>query len=384
MLGIMQRAVCQYISMKQAVLLMARELHLGGSERQMTEIALGLDSTQFEPHVATFRPQGLRGDELRAAGVPVIEFPVRSFRSRAALAGIWQLAAYIRRHKIRLVHSFDAPLTVYGMPIARYLTSARVVSSQRGHRELTPEVRKGLRLTDHFVDGIVVNCQYLREHLINDEQVPERLIHVCYNGIDLQQFCWAPSPRPASLPNDALVIGVVCALRPEKNLATLLDAFARVRPLHKEMKLAIVGNGPTLVQLQKHAKKAGVFGDCVWEPATQEVPLWLRAFDIFVLPSLNEAFSNSLMEAMACRCPVVASNVGGNPELVTHAERGLLFEPRDVDALADALRRLIEDTALRRKLAESGERFIHERFSRRASALRMAEIYDVLLASRRL
>jgi len=92
--------------------------------------------------------------------------------------------------------------------------------------------------------------------------------------------------------------------------------------------------------------------------------------------------SNSLMEAMACRCPVVASNVGGNPELVAHTERGLLFEAQNVGALTEALRRLIEDTDLRRKLAEAGERFIRGGFSRKASASRMAEIYEQLLASR--
>ena len=368
-------------AVKTPVLLMVRELNLGGSERQMTEIALSLDRTRFEPHVGTFRPIGLRGDQLRAAGVPVVHFPVYSFRSIAALAGIWQLGRYIQRHKVQIVHSFDAPLTIYGMPITRYLTKARAVSSQRGHRDLTPEVRKLLRWTDHLVDAIVVNCQYLRGHLIEDEHVPERLIHVCYNGIDLEQFYWALSPRPASLPKDALVIGVVCALRPEKGLVTLLDAFARVRPLRKEMKLAIVGSGPMLLQLQDHAKRAGIFGDCVWEPATPDVPLWLRNFDIFVLPSLSEALSNSLMEAMACRCSVVASNIGGTPELVTHAERGLLFEPKNVEALAEALRSLIEDTALRLSLADTGERFIRNGFSREASARRMAEIYETLLAS---
>jgi len=368
--------------MKYPILLMARELHLGGSERQMTEIALGLDSTRFEPYVGTFRPQGLRGDQLRAAGVPVIQFPVYSFRSRAALAGIWQLARYIRRQKIRLVHSFDAPLTVYSMPVARYVTSARLVSSQRGHRGLTPEFRKLLRWTDHLVNGIVVNCKYLENHLVQDESVPQELIHICYNGIDLHQFFWDHSPRPPSLPEDALVIGVVCALRPEKGLATLVSAFARVRSLCKQMKLAIVGSGTMLAELQQQAKEAGVFSDCVWEPTTADVARWLRAFDIFVLPSLDEALSNSLMEAMACRCPVVASNVGGNPELVAHTERGLLFEAQNVGALTEALRRLIEDTDLRRKLAEAGERFIRGGFSRKASASRMAEIYEQLLASR--
>lgn len=367
--------------MKIPVLLMVRELNLGGSERQMTEIALSLDRTRFEPHVGTFRPNGLRGDQLRAAGVPVVHFPVYSFRSISALAGAWNLVRYIRSHNVQLVHSFDAPLTTYAMPVTKYFTTAKAVSSQRGHRDLTPELRKFLRWTDHLVDGVVVNCQYLRRHLIDDERVPERLIHVCYNGIDLEQFYWAPAPRPASLPEDALVIGVVCALRPEKGLVTLLDAFARVRPLHKEMKLAIVGSGPTLVQLQDHAKKIGIFGHCVWESATPNVPAWLRTFDIFVLPALSEALSNSLMEAMACRCPVVASNVGGIPELVTHGERGLLFEPKNVEALAEALRRLVEDAALRRSLSDAGERFIRNGFSRKASADRMAEIYEALLAS---
>jgi glycosyltransferase involved in cell wall biosynthesis len=270
------------------------------------------------------------------------------------------------------------------MPIARYLTSAKVVSSQRGHRELTPKVRQLLRWTDHLVDGIVVNCQYLRQHLILEEQVPECLIHVCYNGIDLQQFCSGPSNRPPSLPEDALVVGVVCALRPEKGLLTLVDAFARIRPLRKEMKLVFVGSGSVLPDLHARAQEVGVAADCVWEPATSDVAKWLRTFDIFVLPSLSEALSNSLMEAMACGCPVIASDVGGNPEIVRDGETGLLFEPGNAGALAEALNRLIKDRSVRKTLADNGQRIIRNEFSRAASASRMAEIYEELLARRRL
>ncbi len=369
--------------MKHSVLLLVRELHQGGTERQMTEVALGLDRARFEPHVGTFRPQGMRGDELRAAAVPIVHFPVYSFQSPAALAGVWQLTRYIRHHNIHLVHSFDAPLTAYAMPVIRYFTSAIAVSSQRGHRDLTPELRRLVRWTDRMVDGIVVNCEYLKLHLIKDEEVTERLVHVCYNGIDLQQFCPAPSIRPRSLPEDALVIGVVCGLRPEKGLLTLVDAFARVRPLRQQMKLVFVGSGPVLPELQTRAKETGIFADCIWEPATAEVAKWLRTFDIFVLPSLSEALSNSLMEAMACGCPVIASCVGGNPELVRDGERGILFEPRNVGALAEALRRLIEDPLLRNTLGCNGERFIRHGFSRAASGNRMAEIYEELLARRR-
>ena len=293
--------------MKHPVLLLARELHLGGSERQLTEVALSLDRARFEPHVGTFRPQGIRGDELRAAGVPIVHFPVYSFQSLPAIAGARQLTRYIRCHNIQLVHSFDAPLTVYAMPLTRYFTSAVAVSSQRGHRDLTPEFHRLVRWTDRMVDGIVVNCEYLKSHLIQDEQIPERLVRVCYNGVDLEQFFPAPSTRLPCLPDGALVIGVVCALRPEKDLFTLVDAFARVRALKQEMKLVFVGSGSVFPELQSRVKEAGIFADCVWEPATAEVSKWLRTFDIFVLPSLTEGLSNSLMEAMACGCPVIAS-----------------------------------------------------------------------------
>ena len=100
----------------------------------------------------------------------------------------------------------------------------------------------------------------------------------------------------------------------------------------------MVGSGSCLADLQGRATALGIHPDCVFEPATQRVPDWLNAIDIFVLPSLSEALSNSLMEAMACGCCVAASRVGGNPELVAHGETGMLFEPRDAAGLAEVLR----------------------------------------------
>jgi L-malate glycosyltransferase len=357
------------------VLLLLRELHGGGSERQLAEIALGLDRSRFEPYAGAFHPVGLRADQLRAAGVPVIHFPVKSFRSPSALAGAWSLARFIRTRGIRLVHAFDAPLAVFATPVTRYLTRAAMLTSQRGHRDLTPEYGKLLRWTDRRVDGIVVNCEYLKQHLIQDEGVRESLVQVCPNGIDLERFHPAPAVRPDSLPPGAFVIGTVSMLRPEKDLATLIQAFALVRPQLPAMKLVIVGSGPERERIQQCAREAGVAEDFVWKAATADIPAWLRNIDIFVLPSRSEAFPNAVMEAMACRCAVVASNVGGVPELVQDAATGLLFQPGRPAELAAALRRLMENPELRQTLAAAGERFVREHLSRQASAERMAEIY---------
>jgi glycosyltransferase involved in cell wall biosynthesis len=359
------------------VLLMARELDIGGSERQMTETAKALDRSIFEPHVGCFRPAGIRGDELRAAGVPVVQFPVMSYLSPRVLIGAARIARYVRDHRIRIVHTWDAPITLYAIPIARTMTKAVALSSQRAHRDLLPGMARRLaRISDHFADAVVVNCESLRGHLIHDERVRPAKIHVCYNGIDLGRFHRASTaPHPTT-------IGTLCALRPEKDLTTLIGAFARVRKLHPELKLAIVGSGPQLAALQQYAREAGAADAVHFEPTTARVPQWLSSIDIFVLPSLSEAFSNSLMEAMACGCCAVASNVGGNPELVKPGETGLLFKPRDPDDLASALRTLIENPELRRGLAARGEAFLAN-FSIASAARRMGEIYTSLLVRNR-
>lgn len=362
--------------MPTPVLLLVHRLDLGGSERQMAEVAKALDRRYFEPHVACFHSEGIRGDDLRNAGIPILHLPVTSFANFSAVRGAWQLIRYIWRHNIRIVHSFDVPLNIFAVPVARLAVRPWVLSSQRASRGLTPGAyHKLLRTTDHLVDGIVVNCEYMRHHLLDDEHVPARFIHLCYNGIDTAIF--HPVPRAGS---SDLVIGVVCALRPEKGLSTLMAAFGAIAPAHPGVKLAIVGSGPCSDDLKAQARALNVFDSCIFEPTTNDVTAWLRAIDIFVLPSLSEALSNSLMEAMACGCCAVASRVGGNPELIgSEGERGVLFESRNAGELAEVLTSLIADSGRRASLAAAGTRFIRESFSLQASVTRMQQIYTSFL-----
>jgi L-malate glycosyltransferase len=358
------------------VLLLARELDLGGSERQMTEIAKTLDRSRFTPHVGCFRPQGMRGAELAAAGVPMVHFPVDSFLSFGALREAWNLRTYIRRHGIRLVHTFDYPLTLFAVPVAHWFTSAVVVSSQRSHRSLIPSrYRRLIRVTDRIADAIVVNCEFVRRHLEIDEGVPSHRIRLCYNGVDLDEFRPPEKPSEEVKPHDEITIGVVCALRPEKDLGTLIEAFARLQ--RSGLKLVIAGSGTMLEQLRSQAETKGLAPDYIFTGATANAAECLRAIDIFVLPSRSEALSNSLLEAMACGCCPVASRVGGNIELIRHGENGMLFEAGDVDHLCQVLEPLIEHPSLRRQLTTKA-RCAAERFSIDTAARRMEDIYAEL------
>jgi glycosyltransferase involved in cell wall biosynthesis len=362
------------------ILLLVRELGQGGTERQLTEIAKTIDRQRFAPHVGCFVPEGIRGEELRQAGVPILRLPVDTFLSPSALLGARTLGRYIRDRGIQLVHSFDVPLTLFGTSAARFYHVPVVLSSQRAYRHLTPTIgRHLLRLTDLVVDGVVVNCEAMKRHLIEEEKVQAGLVRLCYNGIDLDEFHPGGRERTAALEDASLVVGVVCALRPEKDLETLVEAFGAALARFPGARLLFVGNGAALPGLQERARRLGITDLCHFEPSTANVVPWLRAIDIFVLPSRSEALSNSLMEAMACGCCPVASRVGGNPELVRHGETGMLFEPGDAAGLADILRRMAADEKRRKSLAQSALRFVRENFALEVAARRMQAIYEELL-----
>ena len=305
------------------VLLLARELHLGGSERQLYEMGRALDPSRFAVHVGCFRPGGIRARELEREGIPLVEFPVRSFRSPSNIwSSVLGLRRYVRKHGIRLLHAFDPPTSVFVGIAARFLGRPVVLTSQRSFRHLrTPSFRIGLRLSDRLVDGVVVNCEAIRTHLASDEGVSFRSIHLCYNGLDTHRFQRTPTPRSGIIPRDALVIGTVCALRPEKDLPTLLRAFATCHSNHSNLFLVVVGDGPERAALCRLAQELGIASRCLFQPTVADVVPWLSLMDIFVLPSKSEALSNSLMEAMACECACVASFVGGTPELVSPERR---------------------------------------------------------------
>jgi len=362
------------------ILLLVRELGIGGCERDLTKIASGLDRQRFQPHVGCFHPEGLRTAELRAAGVPIVQFPVRSLRSRSALAGLSRMGAYLERHRIQLVHSYDVPMNIFGIPAARWFRVPVALSSQLSHRDLLrPLSRLAVRLTDHLADRIVVNCEAMRRHLVEDEKVPYRRIYLCYNGVDTGVFHPFQRRRLPALEGAALVIGVVCALRPEKRLDLLLEAFARVRELQPGMKLLLVGSGPELAPLEARSRRLGIAGECNFQPATSEVAPWLRAIDIFVLPSVSEAFSNALLEAMACGCCPLGSRVGGTPELIADGESGLLFAPGDAADLAGKLALVIRQAPLRQRFAAAAAALARERLSIQIAVRRMEELYGALL-----
>ena len=369
----------------RGVLLLARELTLGGSERQLCEMAQALDPSRFEAHVGFFRPGGIRARELEAAGVPLLSIPLRSFLSPADLwASVNVLRNYVRHHQISVVHGFDPPSCMFLGLAAPFVRPAVVLTSQRNHQQVRkPAARVSIRISHRIADGIVVNCEAMRAHLVADEHLRRERIHLCYNGLDTARFRRLAVRPTGVVPEDAIVVGTLCALRPEKNLSMLLRAFAACVPSEPRLFLLVVGSGPEKARLEAEAAQLGLTGRCRFEPTVADVVPWLSVMDIFVLTSRFEALPNALMEAMACGCASVASRVGGTAELIAPGETGFLFERDDLRSLIAHLGTLLKDPALRMQLGARASLRMQQFFSLRASATTLGEIYEERLAAAR-
>jgi len=284
------------------------------------------------------------------------------------------LRRYVRENGIQLLHTFDPPSSLWGVPAGRLLRIPVILSSQRGARSLRGSgFRHFARLTDRIADGIVVNSLAVRDSLIREDGVPPGRIHLCYNGIDLDRFHARRAPRPAKGP---VVIAFIGVLRREKDLGTLLEAVGRLHLPGSEIRLRLIGWGPESDALKQRSRALGIESICSFDPATGRVEDVLQSVDIFVLPSRSESLSNSLMEAMACGCAVIASRVGGNPELVEHGQSGLLFDTGDSAGLAAMLRSVIEDPLLRERLGRNAAESVRRRFSVTHSVEVMQRIYS--------
>jgi len=360
------------------ILLIIRSLGHGGSERQLANVALALDRTMFEPHVASVLG-GFHVDALRRAEIPVFEIPLRSFVTPGVFMAAGKLRRYIRDHGIRLVHTFDAPLSLLGIPVAATCPGVIRLSSQRSYMSLVPPNYKWpFLLTHRMANGIVANCEAMRQHLLRDYSFPAGKVALCYNGLDTSRFSAFGRARLPEVESASLTIGTVCVLRPEKNVGHLLEAFARVRSMRAGARLLIVGSGPEKERLEGLSASLGLGKDCVYLPSTPDAASAMRSIDIFVQPSLTEGLPNSVMEAMACGCTVIASRVGGCPELIEEGVSGFLSEPGDLESLTRQLGYVIGQDALRPRIAEAAAARMKE-FSLERSARRMQEIYQIYL-----
>lgn len=328
------------------ICLVTGRLGLGGAEKQVVLLAEGLLRRGADVTVAVLAGEGPRDPALVAAGVPVVHLGrntphAPTARRLLALPGVvLRLAWHLRRTRPQVVHAFLYRAQVLGAVAARL---ARVPVFVAGRRGLAPPerdrwlARAARLLASRGADLQVVDAHAVAEWVREAEAVPDDRLEVISSGLPPSAF--APA-SPARLNTSRPVLLCVANLRRLKGHADLLEAVALLRDRGRPCTLALAGEGPERGALNRLASELRV--DVRLLGARADIDRLLARADAVVLPSLREGMSNAVMEAMAAGKPIVATAVGGTPQLLADG-RGVLVPPGDPRLLADALSSVLDD-----------------------------------------
>jgi glycosyltransferase involved in cell wall biosynthesis len=339
-------------------------LQTGGLEKLLVEFARHADRRGVELLFVSLGDRGDLAGDIEAHGWPVVALG-QGTGVRPGL--VPRLAGLFRSWRADVVHTHNTRGLLYGGPAARLARVPFVLQTYHG-RNLVGSPREDLlfRLAARCADRVVCVSEDAARTMAR-EGVPADKVVTIWNGIDVTQFDYAGART------DGPVV-TVARLSPEKDIATLLRAAAIAREEHHGLRLEIAGDGACLPSLQTVTRELGLGEQVRFLGRVRDVPAVLGRASLFVLPSLTEGVSLTLLEAMARGLPVVATRVGGNPEVVVEGETGLLVPPGSPPELARAMLRLQRDPDRSRRMGLAGRKRVERHFDIR----RMVADYEAL------
>jgi glycosyltransferase involved in cell wall biosynthesis len=384
-----EAAVAAFPFERPRVLHLVSTLERGGTEISMLRLIEAMGRNTWLFRVAWLHGEAdrvLLSEAGRITGHP----PERlGLRGKVDPGALLRLLALLRRERIDLVHTHMDLADYYGAAAARLL-GLRLVSTRENADEFRTRrtwKRPPFLLLEHFAyaaaDATVAVSENLVDFLERAEGLPRHKTVVIRNGIDAAVLERVPTREEArrrfGLPEDAVVLGTVGRLAAQKGQIDLIAALPAIAARHPEARLLIAGEGPERRALEDRIRRLGLETRAALLGHVEEVPVFLRALDVFVLPSLWEGLPLALLEAMAMGLPVVASRAVGITEAIDHDACGLLVAPRDSTALAQAVVTLLDDPGRGARLGEAARRRVLERHTLEAVAARMDALYRRVL-----
>jgi glycosyltransferase involved in cell wall biosynthesis/serine acetyltransferase len=340
---------------------MVSSLEMGGSEHQMAEVASRQKAEGYDVTVGCLSARGPLLEVLRLAGIAVFEFDPKGALFRPG--GVYQLlrlARFFAKNRFNVVQTHDLYSTLLAVPVA-WITRVPVILSCR--RDLshwwwyTPRRRAFLRHVQNRSSYVIANSQAVRDFLVEKDGFDPKLIRVVRNGVDLERFASVRADRQGLFPHLAAqsqLIAVVANMNVEtKGHADLIRAAAEVSREFNDAKFLLIGDGAERSRLEAMTQELGLSDTVLFLGRRKDVPGILACCDLFVLPSWAEGLPNSVLEAMASGLPVVATRVGGTPEIIEDGVNGLLVAPKEPHALALAIMHILENGDFAKQIARS-------------------------------
>ena len=366
--------------------LVVHVMQVAGAEVLVAEILRRLGGA-IRPTVFCLDAVGALGERLQAEGIPVVALGRRPGLDPRLP---WRFGRELRHRRIEILHAHQyTPFFYSACANALAGLPARVIFTEHG-RHYPDIVSSRRRLLNrlvfrHLADEINAVCEFSARSLAQTDGFIGAPIHVIGNGVDLSRY-QSSEDRGAlrerlGLETDRQYILHIARFHPVKDHQLLVESFALVAAARPDADLLLAGDGPVRTNIEERVRALGLDTRVHFLGVRRDVPDLLASADVFVLPSLSEAASLTLMEAMASGLPVVVTAVGGNPELVTHGVEGFLIPRGDARGGAEALLTLLGDPSLRRRMGQAASARAQSQYRLDATVQRYGELY-ARLASR--
>jgi sugar transferase (PEP-CTERM/EpsH1 system associated) len=361
-------------------------LHMGGMENGLINLVNHLPEDKFSHLIVCIEDASDFRHRIQRQNVEIIALR----RSRMGVWRLrWQLWRLCRQYKPAIVHSrnlsgLDAllPARLARVKYCIHSEHGRDMDDLAGNNTKRIWLRK---LHKPFINQYIAVSKDLQNYLTQKVGAKPQQVQQLYNGVDSNRFVPTINKPIHLLPEawrqqDTIIIGTVGRLQPVKNQAILLHTFASIIKHYPEtasyLRLAIIGDGPLWHELQELAETLGLTSK-VWLPGKADnIPALLQTFDMFVLPSLMEGISNTILEAMATGLPVLASAVGGNAELIRDGYNGRLFQPNDQQTLFELLTTYVFNAELRKRHGRQARQLVEAEFSLTTMLAKYQQIYQ--------
>ena len=362
-------------------------LIVGGTELNAVRTAEGLDRKRFHLTVVALSDEGPLLERYRAAGYDVRVFDTPSFYSPKTIPEMRKLVRFLKENRTQVLHAHSIYANVIGVTAGRLAGVPCIISSRRWwKRGVSPALNTGNHVADRLAHRVLANSQGVARLVEADGIAPSR-VAVIPNFVDAQGFEMPTSEALTTLraqlglhPGEK-ALGVVARLAGVKDHRNLVEAFSRIANDHPDWVLSIVGDGVEREALELQVQNQGLGDRVRFAGSMPHQPSPHHAFELSVLNSISEGFPNSLVEAMAARRAVVATDVGGNPDAVEDGVTGLLVAPQNPGELARALSRLMGDDVARERMGKAGYETARSRFSRNDVLGRLEALYHEVLGT---
>jgi L-malate glycosyltransferase len=354
------------------------------------------ESGRYRVHVACLSSEGpLRGELAEAGFAEIPEYRLNSFYDLNAIAQLKRFARRLKSLNVDILHTHDFYTNIFGMAGARLARVPVRIASRRESGKRAGSKRALERAAYRLAHGVVANCDEVRQQLIAEGVTAEKIVTL-YNGLNLNRFTrTAGAARDETARDETLArlnlagkanlrfVTIVANLREVKDHQTFLKAAARVREQVPDAAFVLAGEGPEELGLRELARQLGLDAHAFFIGRCEKVAELLDISSVCVLSSKSEGFSNSILEYMAARRPVVATEVGGAREAIIDGGSGYLVRAGDHRMMAERIISLLKNPRLANRMGEQGRAIIEQKFSSERRLESTERLYDALLQNSR-